>query len=395
MVDGRTKRGSSNILIVSKSRRIKTVHVKDSGMTTTKEAADQMSSMKKKKMKKLRTMKRISELEDAADFNAFVGNQEYVHHSHNNNNHGKAPTVTPNYMKPTTSSYARKEQQLRSSQKNKPSKLLTRKSSLRVVRPSSTLVKTTASTNTACRYDHCSLNGHAHRHRTTSPIKTFISSRKRLLKTQKTTKLRGISSFIKRTEKHPKPDSNRDTALAGVENEKLTSVDITITEFEYLLISPESYDDGDPHKDSSIDEVVTESPPPVRDEIDSFSDGRNHHHREEDDEEAVREFNPRGPNYLPVEAEPEGETVDLKHQMTDDRKKSEEWMVDYALRRVVGELGPSRNNKVELLVEAFETVTPTDDSSSSSSSSSSIGQNSQAMPVAVKNDFDIKYKLED
>ncbi|KAK9284102.1 hypothetical protein L1049_012363 [Liquidambar formosana] len=74
--------------------------------------------------------------------------------------------------------------------------------------------------------------------------------------------------------------------------------------------------------------------------------------------EEPRKFNPRDPNYLPVEPDPEAEKVDLKHQMMDDRKNAEEWMVDYALRQAVTKLAPARKRRVALLVEAFETVTP-------------------------------------
>lgn len=70
-------------------------------------------------------------------------------------------------------------------------------------------------------------------------------------------------------------------------------------------------------------------------------------------------YNPRGPNFLPLEAESDGEKVDLRHQDLDERKNSEEWMVDYALRQVVTKLGPARKKKVALLVEAFEKVMPT------------------------------------
>lgn len=70
-------------------------------------------------------------------------------------------------------------------------------------------------------------------------------------------------------------------------------------------------------------------------------------------------FNPRGPNFLPLQPDPEAEKVDLRHQDLDERKNSEEWMVDYALRQVVTKLGPARKRKVALLVEAFEKVIPT------------------------------------
>ncbi|KAI9121706.1 hypothetical protein K1719_008739 [Acacia pycnantha] len=74
--------------------------------------------------------------------------------------------------------------------------------------------------------------------------------------------------------------------------------------------------------------------------------------------EKVRKFNPRGPQYLPVKPDPEAEKVNLRHQDMGERKGSEEWMLDHALRQVVSQLTPARKKKVELLVEAFETVMP-------------------------------------
>ncbi|KAI9116662.1 hypothetical protein K1719_012320 [Acacia pycnantha] len=76
------------------------------------------------------------------------------------------------------------------------------------------------------------------------------------------------------------------------------------------------------------------------------------------DEDEMKKFNPREPNFLPLVPDPEAEKVDLKHQMMDERKNAEEWMVDYALRQTVTKLAPARKRKVALLVEAFESVTP-------------------------------------
>lgn len=75
--------------------------------------------------------------------------------------------------------------------------------------------------------------------------------------------------------------------------------------------------------------------------------------------EDLRDFMPKEPNFLPLPPEPDTERVDLRHQMTDDRKNSEEWMIDYALRQTVTKLAPARKRKVALLVEAFEKVMPT------------------------------------
>ncbi|RAL45185.1 hypothetical protein DM860_014595 [Cuscuta australis] len=76
------------------------------------------------------------------------------------------------------------------------------------------------------------------------------------------------------------------------------------------------------------------------------------------EEDEPRDFNPRGPNFLPLKPVPEAESVDLKHQMMNERKNSEEWMIDYALQQAVSKLGPVRRKKVALLVEAFETISP-------------------------------------
>ncbi|XP_028788861.1 calmodulin binding protein PICBP isoform X1 [Neltuma alba] len=76
------------------------------------------------------------------------------------------------------------------------------------------------------------------------------------------------------------------------------------------------------------------------------------------EEDEMRKFNPREPNFLPLVPDPEAEKVDLKHQMMDERKNAEEWMLDYALRQTVTKLAPARKRKVALLVEAFESVTP-------------------------------------
>ncbi|GLU10591.1 hypothetical protein SLE2022_273840 [Rubroshorea leprosula] len=77
-----------------------------------------------------------------------------------------------------------------------------------------------------------------------------------------------------------------------------------------------------------------------------------------DNSHEERKFNPREPNFLPLVPEPDAEKVDLRHQMMDERKNSEEWMLDYALRQAVTKLAPARKRKVALLVEAFEKVMP-------------------------------------
>ncbi|KAM2565990.1 hypothetical protein TB1_008554 [Malus domestica] len=74
--------------------------------------------------------------------------------------------------------------------------------------------------------------------------------------------------------------------------------------------------------------------------------------------EKVKKFSPRGPQYLPFEPDPKAKKVHLKHLNMDDRKNSEEWMLDCALQQAVSRLTPARKRKVSLLVEAFETVIP-------------------------------------
>ncbi|CAN1160468.1 Calmodulin binding protein PICBP, partial [Linum perenne] len=51
----------------------------------------------------------------------------------------------------------------------------------------------------------------------------------------------------------------------------------------------------------------------------------------------------------------EGEKVDLKHQMMDERRNSEEWMIHPSLQQTVTKLATARKRKVALLVEAFKT----------------------------------------
>ncbi|KAI3497333.1 hypothetical protein L1887_39872 [Cichorium endivia] len=45
--------------------------------------------------------------------------------------------------------------------------------------------------------------------------------------------------------------------------------------------------------------------------------------------------------------------VSLRRQKTGDKKNADEWMLDYALQKVVGELAPTQKQKVALLVKAF------------------------------------------
>ncbi|GAB2249471.1 hypothetical protein Droror1_Dr00012830 [Drosera rotundifolia] len=62
--------------------------------------------------------------------------------------------------------------------------------------------------------------------------------------------------------------------------------------------------------------------------------------------------------YLFGETNTEAEAVHLKRTDTDERKNLEEWMLTYALRKVIAKLGPAEQRRVALLVEPFETVAP-------------------------------------
>lgn len=72
----------------------------------------------------------------------------------------------------------------------------------------------------------------------------------------------------------------------------------------------------------------------------------------------MRKFNPSKTKTVQLETSPESEKVNLRHQTVDERRRAEEWMLDYALQQVVGELAPKQKKKVALLVKAFETVVP-------------------------------------
>ncbi|CAA2986956.1 calmodulin binding PICBP-like [Olea europaea subsp. europaea] len=80
--------------------------------------------------------------------------------------------------------------------------------------------------------------------------------------------------------------------------------------------------------------------------------------------EKVRKFNPTSPQHLPLKPDPESEKVNLRPQTVEERKKAEEWMLDYALRQAVSQLAPTQKRKVSVLIKAFETVvTPNEDNS--------------------------------
>ncbi|CAA2999371.1 calmodulin binding PICBP-like [Olea europaea subsp. europaea] len=62
--------------------------------------------------------------------------------------------------------------------------------------------------------------------------------------------------------------------------------------------------------------------------------------------EKVRKFNPRIPQHLPLKPEPDSEKVNLRPLTVDERKKTEEWMLDYALCQAISQLAPTQKRKV-------------------------------------------------
>ncbi|KAG6436812.1 hypothetical protein SASPL_101714 [Salvia splendens] len=114
---------------------------------------------------------------------------------------------------------------------------------------------------------------------------------------------------------------------------------------------------GGRNKEISSYDVVSKEYLPKEDIITLLQFAASSKKIEEEGDEAIG-FNPRAPNFLDVEEDAEGERVDLRHQDVDERRNSEEWMVDYALRQVVTKLAPAKKRKVALLVEAFERVMP-------------------------------------
>lgn len=74
--------------------------------------------------------------------------------------------------------------------------------------------------------------------------------------------------------------------------------------------------------------------------------------------EKVRKLNLRKPRQLQLETDSGAEKISLRRQTADDKKRTEEWMLDYALQQVVSQLAPTQKRKVSLLVKAFETVVP-------------------------------------
>ncbi|XP_027176185.1 calmodulin binding protein PICBP [Coffea eugenioides] len=77
--------------------------------------------------------------------------------------------------------------------------------------------------------------------------------------------------------------------------------------------------------------------------------------------EKARNLKLKPPQQLPLPSDVEPEKVDLRHQMIDERRKAEQWMLDYAVQHIVTKLTPARKKRVAMLVEAFEAVVPLPD----------------------------------
>lgn len=98
----------------------------------------------------------------------------------------------------------------------------------------------------------------------------------------------------------------------------------------------------------------------------------------------LKKINPRGPRYLELEPEPEGEKVALRRQTTEEKKNAEEWMLDYALRQAISQLAPTQKKKVSLLVKAFETVVPPQEDSDIHSTISKLKETSDKSPTGAE-----------
>ncbi|KAG8479963.1 hypothetical protein CXB51_025011 [Gossypium anomalum] len=134
--------------------------------------------------------------------------------------------------------------------------------------------------------------------------------------------------------------------VAGLLVEANDAVDQTLEEHEDTA-------DGDTRHKPRSKAIVNEELPEKHTTKWTIGHGR---HDENNDE--LKTFNPREPNFLSVVPETDKEKVDLRHQMMEERRNAEEWMLDHALQQAVTKLGPAKKKKVALLVEAFETVLP-------------------------------------
>ncbi|GMH18693.1 hypothetical protein Nepgr_020534 [Nepenthes gracilis] len=74
--------------------------------------------------------------------------------------------------------------------------------------------------------------------------------------------------------------------------------------------------------------------------------------------EKMQKFYRQRQQYLQIKPDPESENVILRHCLKDQKKNAEEWMLDYALQQVIAKLDRAEQRRVELLIQAFETIRP-------------------------------------
>lgn len=172
-----------------------------------------------------------------------------------------------------------------------------------------------------------------------------------------------ISATGKRNSVAEEDDTESSTVLEMTGNEEPSDLKIEETSSNDNNIAPVDIVEGKDRADSSLKaSKISRTTINCSQELDLLSKNWEVNakcKRLGDESEDPRNFNPREPNYLPLVPDPEAEKVDLKHQLMDDRKNAEEWMLDYALQRTVTKLAPVKKKKVALLVEAFESVMPT------------------------------------
>ncbi|CAL4945538.1 unnamed protein product [Urochloa decumbens] len=306
-----------------------------------------------------------------------------------------------------------------------------------------------------CPYGYCSLKGHVHP--SVAPLSSFVASRRRLIKTQQSMKLKGASPFRKPSNGDgffveiragagaAAPTVGSDATCSDLSAEE---VDAMVRRMEYVMFDSLSCGDGagsrakdlgasvdgscgssDVISDASVELLGTttkhrrgreEAALPDHEDEDfgacksDISEELHAKHERNTTEDStgntpkgssvgsissalsgisfedvtsvcsdaassqmnklsiarwrrtseeggkqMRPFKPKPPNFLPAETGPEAEKVDLRHLTADDRRTAEEWMVDYALRKAVKKLARAQKRKVEMLVQAFETVLPT------------------------------------
>lgn len=284
-----------------------------------------------------------------------------------------------------------------------------------------------------CPYTYCSLNAHIHRE--FPPLKSFISARRRFLKSHASVKMSGVNGCVDvYADKKKENGRTREIDIQVISSEPETmemewgeaedlesesaemvsllegegiescgsgdeNICMLIENFAILEKSGISSEDQESEEgsfsDNSISFLLSEQSI-IQDNIilgnalDEKVTFKKAQHWEGDDgeketellsrteetlltlaqkrckrEECIedwRKFNPREPKYLPIIAEPSSERVELKHQDMDERNNPEEWMIDYSLQHTVSKLALERKKKVVLLIEAFETILPTEPS---------------------------------